>query len=233
MGFRVKAAASVIVGLAAVVAMLGLAGAAGAAEPITASNDALRTGWYPDEPKLDPATVAGGKFGQIFETPVQGQVYAQPLVADGTLLVVTEKDRAYGLDPVSGAVKWERKVGDPFPAAEIPNCSDMEPDVGITGTPVIDPATGIAYFYAKSQTESPKTVTWKLHALNVATGEEAPGFPVRLALEARLLVGLVDRLQKRERRLRLRSGCDRHGEQPQSKGAPPETFALKARRLEH
>jgi outer membrane protein assembly factor BamB len=179
-----NAAASFIVGVAAVIGLLALGGGAGATgaatEPITASNDALRTGWYPDEAKLDPAIVGGGKFGQIFETPVQGQVYAQPLVADGTLLVVTEKDRAYGLDPVSGAVKWERKVGDPFPAAEIPNCTDMEPDVGITGTPVIDPATGIAYFYAKSQTESPKTVTWKLHALNVATGEEAPGFPVQI-----------------------------------------------------
>jgi outer membrane protein assembly factor BamB len=168
-----------------VIGMLALAGIVGAASnpsvPITASNDALRTGWYPDEAKLDPAIVGGGKFGQIFETPVQGQVYAQPLVADGTVLVVTEKDRAYGLDPVSGAVKWERQVGEPFPSAEIPNnCTDLEPDVGITGTPVIDPETGIAYFYAKSQTESPKTVTWKLHGLSMATGEEAPGFPVTI-----------------------------------------------------
>jgi outer membrane protein assembly factor BamB len=178
-GFRVKAAASFIAGVAAVIGMLALAGAA-AAEPVTASNDALRTGWYPDEPKLDPATVAGGKFGQIFETPVQGQVYAQPLVADGTLLVVTEKDWAYGLDPVSGAVKWEKKVGDPFPSSEIPGCTDLEPDVGITGTPVIDPETGIAYFYAKSSSESPNTVTWQLHALNMADGEEAPGFPVTI-----------------------------------------------------
>jgi hypothetical protein len=178
---RRRAAASFIAGVAAVIGMLVLAGIVGAAaNPITASNDALRTGWYPDEAKLDPAIVGGGKFGQIFETPVQGQVYAQPLVADGTLLVVTEKDRAYGLDPVGGAVKWERQVGDPFPAAEIPGCTDLEPDVGITGTPVIDPETGIAYFYAKSQSESPKTVTWKLHALSMTTGEEAPGFPVAI-----------------------------------------------------
>jgi hypothetical protein len=183
LGFRGKSAAAFTVGIAAVLAMLALAcAAAAAAEPVTASNDALRTGWYPDEPKLDPATVGGGKFGQIFETPVEGQVYAQPLVADGTLLVVTEKDVAYGLDPVTGAVKWKKKVGDPFPSAEISGgCTDLEPDVGITGTPVIDPETGIAYFFAKSQSESPKTVTWKLHALKMADGEEAPGFPVTIA----------------------------------------------------
>jgi outer membrane protein assembly factor BamB len=184
-GFRGKAAASFIAGIAAVIGMLVLAGAVGAAaEPVTASNDSLRTGWYPDEPKLDPATVAGGKFGQIFETPVQGQVYAQPLVADGTLLVVTEKDRAYGLDPVTGAVKWEKQVGEPFPSSELSGCTDMEPDVGITGTPVIDPETNIAYFFAKSQTESPKTVTYQLHALKMADGEEAPGFPVTIGGEA-------------------------------------------------
>jgi iron transport multicopper oxidase len=189
---RTKAAASFIVGVAAVIGMLALAGVVGAAagpvmasNDVTASNDALRTGWYPDEPNLDPATVAGGKFGQIFETPIQGQVYAQPLVADGTLLVVTEKDWAYGLDPVTGAVKWEKQVGDPFLASEIPgSCTDLEPDVGITGTPVIDPETGIAYFYAKSYTGPSKTVIWKLHALSMADGEEAPGFPVTIGGEA-------------------------------------------------
>jgi outer membrane protein assembly factor BamB len=185
---RWKAAASFIAGVAAVIGMLALAGIVGAASnpsrPITASNDSLRTGWYPDEAKLDPAIVGGGKFGQIFETPVQGQVYAQPLVADGTLLVVTEKDWAYGLDPVTGAVKWEKKMGDPFPTSELHNCTDMEPDVGITGTPVIDPATGIAYLYSKNYTEPSKTVTWKLHALNMDDGEEAPGFPVTIGGEA-------------------------------------------------
>jgi hypothetical protein len=175
--------------MAAVVGLLALgvgAGATGVAgEPVTASNDAMRTGWYPDEPKLDPATVGGGKFGQIFETKVQGQVYAQPLVADGTLLVVTEKDWAYGLDPVTGAVKWQKKVGEPFPASELTSpCTDMEPDVGITGTPVIDRATGIAYFYSKNFTESSHAVTWKLHALNMTDGEEAPGFPVTIGGEA-------------------------------------------------
>jgi outer membrane protein assembly factor BamB len=197
-GFRGKATASLIVGVAAVVGVLAPA-AMGAMEPVTASNDSLRTGWYPDEGKLDPATVGGGKFGQIFETAIEGQVYAQPLVADGTLLVVTEEDVAYGLDPVTGAVKWKRKVGDPFPSAEIPeDCTDLEPDVGITGTPVIDPETGIAYFFAKSQTESPKTVTWKLHALNMTDGEEAPGFPVTIGGTSENLSTPVEFMPKQE-----------------------------------
>src|SRR5690242_7711500 len=55
--------------------------------------------------------------------------------------------------------------------------------------------------------------------------EKALGFPIRLALEAGLLVGLVDRFQEIESGAALRTGCDRHGEQRQSKGAPPETLA--------
>jgi outer membrane protein assembly factor BamB len=199
MGFRGKAAASFIVGVAVAFGLVAHAEAVGeAAAPVTASNDALRTGWYPDEPKLDPAIVGGGKFGQIFETPIHGQVYAQPLVADGTLLVVTEADRAYGLDPVTGAVKWEKQVGEPFPATELPGCTDMEPDIGITGTPVIDPETGIAYFYAKSQTESPKTVKYQLHALSMANGEEQPGFPVTIGGESENLASHVPFIPKQQ-----------------------------------
>ena len=162
--------------------MLALAGIVGAASnPITASNDSMRTGWYPDQPKLSPAKVSGGEFGQIFETAVQGQVYAQPLVADGILLVVTEDDWIYGLDPATGAVKWSRNVGTPFLASEIAGCTDLVPNIGITGTPVIDPDTGIAYFYAKTYSALPKEAIWQLHAVSMATGAEQAGFPVTIS----------------------------------------------------
>ena len=59
------------------------------ADEVTASQNDLRTGWDPDEPGLSPSVVTGGSFGQLFSTPVSGQVYAQPVVAGSTVVVAT------------------------------------------------------------------------------------------------------------------------------------------------
>ena len=143
--------------------------------------DDFGTGWYDNQPGLSPQTVAGATFGQLFRATVSGQVYAQPLVSAGTLLVVTEGNNVYGLDPETGAQRWTRNVGVPFRASEI-GCGDLTPDLGITGTPVIDTATNIAYFLAKSYvTGSSGPVQWQMHAVSVATGAEAPGFPRTIA----------------------------------------------------
>ena len=57
---------------------------------VTNASDTYRTGWYPDQASLTPALVAGPGFMQRFATPIQGQIYAQPLVANNTLFVATE-----------------------------------------------------------------------------------------------------------------------------------------------
>ena len=67
------------------------------------SADALRTGWYADEPLLDPALVGSSSFGPLFDAPVDGQVYAQPLYVNGALLVATETNHVYALDAATGA----------------------------------------------------------------------------------------------------------------------------------
>ena len=76
------------------------------AEGITNSGDDLRDGWYPEQSSLTPQLVSGGTFGQLWSTTVEGQVYAQPLLANGTLLVATENNKVYGLDPATGAMRW-------------------------------------------------------------------------------------------------------------------------------
>src|SRR6516165_8018417 len=48
--------------------------AAIAADETTASQNDLRNGWDPNEPGLTPAVVGGSTFGQVFKTPVKGQV---------------------------------------------------------------------------------------------------------------------------------------------------------------
>ena len=123
--------------------MLGGGGQAFASEAeITNSGENLRTGWYPEESSITPQLVSGGTFGQLWSTPVEGQVYAQPLLADGTLLVATENNEVYGLNPTTGALKWSKplSLGEPWNPAEI-GCGDLAPSIGVTATPVIDPAT--------------------------------------------------------------------------------------------
>jgi hypothetical protein len=154
-----------------------------ASEPeITNSSEDLRTGWYPETGGITPQLVSGGTFGQLWSTPVEGQVYAQPLLDKGTLLAATEKNMVYGLNSETGVVAWSRKlVGEPWSAAEI-GCGDLAPDVGVTATPVINAATGIAYLTHKAYVSGKSGPSrWYMDALNVATGAEQPGFPVPLS----------------------------------------------------
>jgi outer membrane protein assembly factor BamB len=168
-----------------------LAGAGAASAEVTGAADNLRTGWYPDEAALAPSVVGGGHFGKAFEAELTGQIYAQPLVANGTLLVVTEDDWIYGIDPVTGTPRWERKVGTPVNALEAPiECGDLAPHVGITGAPVIDTEHNVAYFVSNELIEG--KITWQMHAVDLGTGKEVPGgrFPVKIEGHAQNLSGV-------------------------------------------
>ena len=140
-----------------------------AASETTTSDNNLRTGWDPAEPELTPANVSGRTpgytFGQVFRTAVTGQVYAQPLVVGSTVIVATEQDYVYGLNASTGAVQWQTSLGTPY---QIPNCTDLAPDIGVTGGPVYDPATGDVYLVAQTV---PKTApSYHLFGINPATG---------------------------------------------------------------
>ncbi|MDO8210900.1 choice-of-anchor D domain-containing protein [Conexibacter sp. CPCC 206217] len=179
MSFRQLLVGIACLGLALCTASAATALTAPAPLPTNAA-DALRTGWYPNQPGLAPATVSSSQFGRLFKVPVDGQVYAQPLVFQNTLLIATEDNNVYGLDPATGAQRWTpRNYGVPFNADDV-GCADLSPHVGITGTPTIDPDTGRAYFTAKSYDGGTGAPRYDLHAINVATGVEAPGFPVPL-----------------------------------------------------
>ena len=120
--------------LAVLLAAPATVAAPAAAAIITAHNDAARTGWYPDQPRLSRQQVTGGTFGQLFAANVVGQVYAQPLVSNGVLLVATEDNRVYGLDPETGVQRWTRNLGNAFQSADVA-CGDLAPSVGITRRP--------------------------------------------------------------------------------------------------
>jgi hypothetical protein len=165
--------------------------------------DNNRTGWNSREVQLTHATVTPDRFGKLWSRPVDGQVYAQPLIAPGlsmgaagtgnVVFVATEHNSVYAFDADSGGDSplWQVSMGPSVPIAQIvrrdpgdPNreprpCPDIEgPEYGITGTPVIDPATQTLYVVAKTF-ESQKQL-YRLHALDIRTGQERRGWPVEI-----------------------------------------------------
>ncbi len=167
----------------AVLAAAALAAqAAGAAGVTTAAYGNLRDDWDPDEPALSPSAVRLTSFGKLFSTPVEGSIYAQPLVYGGDVIVTTQKADAYAINATTGGVVWKDSFGEPFKASAI-KCSDLAPYIGSTSTPVIDSSTGTIYMTTRLF-EGKKRLAdgvWYLQAISASTGAERPGFPVKIA----------------------------------------------------
>ena len=134
---------------AAIVGTAALATVAGPsrADEVTISQNQLRTGWDPHEPSLTPQLLQSGTFRKLFATPVTGQVYAQPLVVGTSVIVATENDNVYSLNAQTGAVNWKLSLGPAWPSS-VTGCLDIHPWIGITSTPVYNPATGQVYVAA-------------------------------------------------------------------------------------
>ncbi|HEV2369256.1 MAG TPA: PQQ-binding-like beta-propeller repeat protein, partial [Acidimicrobiales bacterium] len=99
---------------------------------------------------------------------LDGKVYASPLVWKGLVIVATENDTVYALNADDGTVVWSAHVGSAVPQSRLP-CGDIDP-LGITATPVVDPATGRIFVVAETGgTGSP--VSHVLVALDSGTGQ--------------------------------------------------------------
>jgi hypothetical protein len=147
------------------------------ADSLQMSSDNSATGWYSNEPLLSPARVKGGDFGELFDTQLSGEVYAQPLVSHATVLAVTENDHAYGLNATTGAIEWQDVFGPAAdPDAQI-GCPATGSVLGITGTPVINPSTGIAYFVAARDSGTNGATQWFMEAVSAQSGATAPDWP--------------------------------------------------------
>jgi hypothetical protein len=167
----------------------------------TYHNDIGRTGQNPSETILNTSNVNATTFGKLFSQPVDGQIYAQPLYLSGVTVggaahnvvyVATENDTVYAFDADSNggsnaAPLWSASLlstahGAAAGATTVASSVvgyDIQPQIGITGTPVIDQTTGTLYVVAKTM-ESGNAVQ-RLHALDVTSGAEKFGGPVIIA----------------------------------------------------
>ncbi|MGH7117762.1 MAG: hypothetical protein ACREFP_01985, partial [Acetobacteraceae bacterium] len=120
-----------------------------------------------------------------FHPMIAGPVYAQPLYwrpKDGgraMLIVATEQDAVYALDPETGAVIWKRVLGTPVPPSKLP-CGDINP-MGITGTPVIDGNSGVLYLDVMAIPTNEGPPVHEIFALRLEDGTILPGWPIDVA----------------------------------------------------
>jgi outer membrane protein assembly factor BamB len=159
--------------------------------------DVQRTGTNANETQLTPGNVNPDSFGKLFDLPVDGRTYAQPLYAPqvnipgqgvhNLLIVATEHDSVYAFDADSGVSIWhvnfiDSANGITTVPADIANApagrTRLGSEVGITGTPVIDPSTSTIYVSAMTWNASTQLATHRLHALDLLTGNEKFGGPV-------------------------------------------------------
>ncbi len=96
-------------------------------------HDGLGSGFDPTSTNLSPATPAWTS------ATLDGDIYGEPLVEAGRVIVATENDTLDELAANTGAVLWSTHIGTAVPSGNLP-CGDISPTVGITGTPVIDAA---------------------------------------------------------------------------------------------
>jgi hypothetical protein len=152
--------------------------AAVAQSVVTYHNSQARSGAYKVE-GLTFAAAATMQPDKNFKAAISGDMYAQPLYwhpSNGAaeLIVATESNTVYALNPDTGAILWQAALPAPAPRSAL-GCGNIDPE-GITGTPVIDPATGTLYLDALTYTGG--NVRHELYALSLATGATLAGWPL-------------------------------------------------------
>jgi hypothetical protein len=168
---------------------------------LTGRNDNGRTGQNTNETTLTLANVNTNSFGLLYAHSVDGYVMAQPLVLanvalpgagfHNVLVVATEHDSVYAFDSdLNGPPLWHDSFIDPANGiTSVNSYTDLQassspgfygPEVGISGTPAIDPATGTIYVEVQTREVADGVTNFvhRLHALDVVTGAEKFGGPV-------------------------------------------------------
>jgi uncharacterized protein (TIGR03437 family) len=149
-----------------------------------------RTNANLSEAVLIPSNISPGSFGKLFSLSVDGQIYAQPLYMQNVAIpghgthnvvfVATMHNTVCAFDAdVASTPLWSANLGPSVPASnytsDTGDYTDITPENGILGTPVIDETTGTLYAVA-AIFENGKAL-YRLHALDTGSGQEKFGAP--------------------------------------------------------
>ncbi len=166
-------------------------------------NDAARSGANTHEFALTPTNVNTASFGKLFSCPVDGSINAQPLwisnltvngAQHNVIIVATQHDSVYAfdadtspcvtlwhaslLDAAHGATAGETSVPSGTASTLVGNgYGDIKPEVGISGTPVIDPVAKTLYVVSKTAVANALPIYQRLHGLSLLDGAERSGSP--------------------------------------------------------
>ena len=174
----------------------------------TYHNDLARDGANTQEYALTTSTVNTSTFGKLFSCTIDGAVYAQPLwLANVTvngakrnvIFVATQHDSLFAFDadnntspctPLWNVSLIDTNHGASSGETTVPagvsgflvgaGNGDITPEVGVIGTPVIDPSTGTLYVVSKSVNLFGPTFYQRLHAIDITTGNEKFGGPANI-----------------------------------------------------
>ena len=179
---------------------------------LTYHNGQGRDGVNSREFALSSLTVTTATFGKLFSCAVDGAIYTQPLwlkgftIAGGThnvIFVATQHNSAYLFDADANpcVTYWHANLLDtlhggtsgetPVNWSDVGNCyGDIYPEVGVTGTPVLDNSTKTIYLVSASESNPTNsgncsgtsgTFFHRLHALDLGSGSEKFNAPVTIA----------------------------------------------------
>ena len=157
---------------------------------LTYHNDVARTGQNLNETILTRTNVNSSSFGKLGFLSVTGLVDAEPLyvpnltvngASHNVVFVATEHDLVYAFDADTFAQLWQVSLtGANETTSDDRGCGQVTPEIGVTSTPVIDPAAGphgTIWVVAMSK-DSSNNYYQRLHALDLTTGAELSGSPI-------------------------------------------------------
>ncbi|KAF7951604.1 hypothetical protein EAE96_006907 [Botrytis aclada] len=154
--------------------------------------DLQQTGYLTNH-NMDPAIIDSSSFGQLWKVAFnhQEQFYAKPLtytpLTGGPQLIFLASNQNYirTLNAETGVLINSRQVHTPFLQSDI-GCTDIPNYIGIIGTPTIDPATDIVYFFSKTYIPNYRVPgntgtangVYYFHAVNISTLLDVDSYPI-------------------------------------------------------
>jgi PQQ-like domain len=139
---------------------------------------------------VDPAGTDLSPLRRAWRSPtLDGSLFGEPLVYGGRVVIATTNDTIYELSAHSGAILWHHHYAKPVPPRDLACSGDVDPTVGITGTPVIDPARNEIFAVADERATNGK-ISHHLLGVNLDTGRvklnevaDVPGRPAKAELQ--------------------------------------------------